>query len=63
MLFLLSFFVKESNAAQTMFTPLFPKVQTFAELTFFEAIIVITSYFNLTGRKGSDNIRNKQDIN
>ena len=47
MLFFLSFFFKEANAAQTMFTPLFLKVQTFAELIFFMSLIVITSYFNL----------------
>ena len=43
MLFFLSFFFKEANAAQTMFTPLFLKVQTFAELIFFMSLIVITS--------------------
>ena len=43
MLFFLSFFVKEFNAAQIEPTPLFPKVQTFAEFIFFMTLIVITS--------------------
>ena len=43
MLFFLSFFVKESNTARDLFTPLFLKVQTFAELIFFMSLIVITS--------------------
>ena len=43
-IFFSSFFVKESNAAQTKPTPLFPnKVQTIAELIFFMTLIVITS--------------------
>ena len=41
--FFLSFFVKESNAAQNMSAPLFPKVQIFTELIFFMTLIVITS--------------------
>ena len=41
--FFLSFFIKESNTALNVFTPLFPKVQTFAEFIFFMTLIVITS--------------------